>query len=233
MNLNSMIARDAYTSALVSSVREEAELMLKEITNIGTTVFIAYTKPVRINNPNGYLSLVHRIDKINNTSVPEIVILESEAGVLNAINSLASYTTEVRQVAIRKVSDTLPTNYGIRTSDALSRYIDLSITNPVDVLAAIIEECFSALDNYFAAVNYDVNRITMFYDKLNDVIPGQMVGRCLHEGNQYTFVDHEIIVLITTCRVSGNQFTYDYMVGLGLSALRSGKNDSVFMGVKL
>lgn len=222
--LSSNLNRGAFVVSCVSGLADIAWKERESITNVAINKIICYTRPVAL-EPFGVISLAIVIDNLAKATIPEVHLAATEQEFLTKIASLRNYTTHVVECNATSLEDAVSVEYPARTGVSLSNYISVGLSS-MQVFSQIVGECIQAMNAYFAKVNYDVNTILYGFDKPTlDTI---------HDQNLFQFLNSEIAIILNMFRINpdGN-LDYDFNIGLLLTAMRSGKDDSKFSGVRL
>lgn len=217
------VNRGAFVVSCVSSLVDIAWKERRAITNVAINKVVCYTKPVPF-EPFGVISLIVVIDELGKTTIPEVQIANSEEEFMFAVNKLRNYTTHVVEALGGSIDDGVGIEYPARTGDQLSRYISVGLSS-MKIFSQIVSECVAALNTYFANVGYDPNTVLHGFDR-----PAVDIA---HEENIFQFINSEIVIAVNVFRVVNGQLEYDFNVGLLLSAMRSGKDDSKYQGIRL
>ena len=222
--LASNLDRGAFVDSCVSALADVAWAERDAMTNVSINKVICYTKPVPLTD-FGVISLAIIIDGLGRTTIPEVWIFDNENELNNHVAKLRNYTTHVVMATGANVEDGVGVEYSVKTGVLLTNYISVGLSC-MTVFSQIVSECINALNIYFANVGYNPDTIMYGVDRPNNDI--------VHEENVFQFISSELVITVNMFRVDvSGQINYDFTVGLLLAAMRSGKNDSKFHGVRL
>lgn len=232
MAISEMINKAVFISSCIGGLADLCRQYKSELTNVNVHKVYMFTKPVpfRIGNDgHAVISLLHMIDDAARVSVSEIKVYPDEATFNNEIYSLKDYTSEVFRVEnISSLGDLVQVEYNGRMGEAINRLVDFSKINIMEIFSDIASSCIDRFEQYYKAVNYDRTIIMNGFDT--------SVPNLLHQDNFFQFLDCNLTLYIMMFRCDWSTgapvVSYDFNLGLELSAIRSGKNDALFRAIR-